>query len=1489
MLTRLQSRKIKEEMAFDKEYFNQQNERMLEMMLELQRDVDGQILTPEEARQRLKDIFNISHDALAQLRISNLSIEDRRNLMVEISLNSDAARAAIISLSSKISKMEKREESNISITQQSVNKMSDLDYKKFADMEPFTVDPETKFRLIGYDGSRYSQAKAMLQEHFFNDGCMQEEILKRLYNLGSPISLSNKIVLKKLVSLLHTTIVASPYMKDVDSFYFRIIKTVKVIINQAVKVQIEQIDDQAKFMFNTERKNKVVPQRYNRPDYRNQSANYQQQNERPNNQWNQPNNQWNQQSNQWIQPRREINCYKCGKFGHIAYECRSSSNFRKVAYVEQSPSIPNQRNKNEPKEKVAEQPKPSTSQNIAKKINFLLDTGAHVISAYENCYRNNFQMKKLDEPFRCLLGGGNHTTMYYCELPTTIGKLTKMVKYFVLPTYDIAILGNGNFDLFGLNVKKNGIYQELEDETTNNDTQNDNCELPSTSMPPTNSSTANIPSSSTSDSEVISENSASETSTNSASPKFINTVKEENLIFSNEIMNDSDPQDEKDKVDIDSIKSEFSDVFTDSGEVGRISNEYFRLHLKSENPISLKATHLIEKSRSSYAFPVVLANKKDEGEKKRLCVDYRKLNEITYNEIFPIPHIQDIEDRLIHAKWFSVLDISNGYHHVPIDPKDRDKTAFITKYELYQWKVMPFDDIVVFSRTAKEHLIHLRKVLMACRKENIRLKASKCQIKMSSISYLGHQISQNQIKPLQSNVEAILKAKTPQNAKGVRSFLGQVNYYHRFISDRVNLCAPLIDLTKKNANFVWGEKEESAFNKIKKIMSEFPVLKIFDPDKEVWIYTDASSVGIGAVLKQQHGDTQHPVSYFSRRLLEYQTRYSATELECLAVVSALEHWKYWIMGQKIFVYTDHKPLEGIRKNKNLSSRLGKWAILLSEYQDLIIKYQPGAQNEADFISRHPIESEPSIMALTSCDSDEDESEKIEREFLSREKAKQELLRIHLDYGHIGYAQMVEHFNIKYLCEGLRDLAKAIANECDTCLRTKPNKKRLGLLGQIGPATYPFQIIHIDTVGGFNSGNTEKRYLHLAIDAFTRFVWGLSSKTQTAKDFINLMNKIICQRKPDLIVADQYPSIKSKELSRFLDQEEINLMFTPVNHPSSNGLVERVNQTITDRLRQKVWENKTKSWAKLAKLCIEEYNNTIHSVTKFPPSYLMFGNDPEGLFSGRTIEDSRKAALQNSETSHNKSKERFDKKRHALMLKPNDQVYIETGNKLNQSKLNPLYEGPYEVNRMISENMVEVKKRGKLVPVHLSQIKLYSMMLLITLATLMAEEISIKRHEPTLWRKTNYGIIEDLENNIVKMYLMTTCETLTKLQFNDSIIKPCRKEFDQQIKHTHAACRSKIKTAHGEKTEYVARFNPKKSLSTTSPNVYLKKGDVIACNKVPPTGRPRTIFYKILLQNSKDFYFKISIKLPTMRYVLEMTRAKHFQKCHQNSLSKCQPI
>ncbi|KAF7491026.1 hypothetical protein SSS_00843 [Sarcoptes scabiei] len=202
---------------------------------------------------------------------------------------------------------------------------------------------------------------------------------------------------------------------------------------------------------------------------------------------------------------------------------------------------------------------------------------------------NNFQMKKLDEPFRCLLGGGNHTTMHYCELTTTIGKLTKTVKYFVLPTYDIAILGNGNFELFELNVKRNGIYQELENETMNNDTQNDDCELPSISMPSTNSSTVNTPSSSTVDSEVISENNVIESSTtNSESSKLIITVNNEAgpQIFSNDMNNDCDPQEnEENSVDFDSNQSDFSDVFNDSGEVGRISNEYFRLHLNSDNRI----------------------------------------------------------------------------------------------------------------------------------------------------------------------------------------------------------------------------------------------------------------------------------------------------------------------------------------------------------------------------------------------------------------------------------------------------------------------------------------------------------------------------------------------------------------------------------------------------------------------------------------------------------------------------------------------------------------------------------------------------------------------------------------------------------------------------------------------------------------------------------------------------------------------------------------
>ncbi|KAF7487631.1 Transposon Tf2-9 polyprotein [Sarcoptes scabiei] len=629
------------------------------------------------------------------------------------------------------------------------------------------------------------------------------------------------------------------------------------------------------------------------------------------------------------------------------------------------------------------------------------------------------------------------------------------------------------------------------------------------------------------------------------------------------------------------------------------------------------------------------------------------------------------------------------------------------------------DDIIIFSKTYEEHISHVHAVLKALQNSNAILKFSKCQLLKNSVIYLGHRISKNQVQPLDNNIEAILKVERPKDVKGVKSFLGQINYYHRFIENRYKILQPLIDLTKKNAKFVWGDQQEEAFNKIKSIISQKPILKIFDPAKEILIYTDASQIGVAAVLKQEHNGVEHPVSFFSRKLMDYQKNYSVTELECLALISALDYWHYWVFGKTIKIFTDHKPLEGIRKNKQPGSRLFNWAIKLSGYPNLTIHYKPGETNEADFLSRHPInifidsvldhfKKNAEIMMLdtksTSSNCDRIQCEKLIT--LDYINAQDMLKQIHHKYGHIGTTQMLLHYNTMYQSKDAFKIAQDIVNQCITCQHTKHNHKKFGTLGQIGPASKPFDIIHIDTIGGFKFHNSKKKYLHLAIDAFSRFVWGLASRSQTATDFVNLVNKICDQQKPKLIVSDQFSSLKSSIFKKFLKHQGISLMYTPVDHPASNGIVERVNQTITNRLRQKVFENRKRSWSSLVLECINEYNATIHTVTKFPPNYLMTGYDPDQLFQDQPLETNRFIAFDNSMKSHEYSKLRYDANRKQLNLNVGDKIFVESGNRLNRDKLDPLFEGPYTITRIISKNIIEIMKKNKPTIVHSSQIKIF---------------------------------------------------------------------------------------------------------------------------------------------------------------------------------------
>ena len=823
----------------------------------------------------------------------------------------------------------------------------------------------------------------------------------------------------------------------------------------------------------------------------------------------------------------------------------------------------------------------------------------------------------------------------------------------------------------------------------------------------------------------------------------------------------------------DEILKKHNEVFAQSkGEVGQIIGDYCYINLENNIPINQKAYRtstidqdkidnqitdllnrdLIERSTSNYSFPVVLVNKKDDGEKTRLCIDYRKLNSITIPERYPMPNIRDIEDKLLNAEFFSTLDISSGFHHIRVAPEDKTKTAFVTMHEHFQWKVMPFglknapaifqrivynilkrnnltafshnyiDDIIIFSKTTDEHLRHIDQVLKVMKKENVKLKQSKCFFMKKSVTYIGHLISKNTIRPLNNNLSAITDYPPPHDKKTLRRFLGKINFYHRFIPDRTELLDPLYDLLKKEHQFKWSEDKQKSFVKIKEILTSELVIHIFDPNLNTIVITDASDIGIGAVLKQQKDNEEITIGYFSRKLLKHQKNYVVTEKECLAIIESIEYWHHYLYGRKFLIRTDHKPLKYINTHKKINTRIMNWAMRLNQYE-FEIDYIKGETNlEADYLSRNP-DFEINILSLgelekiheplwatppRGCVKHDRHLVKIRngkmRYYLPEKHAIDEIKRIHIEKGHLGIVKTNKHFSTKYYSIGQNKIIQDIVNGCDICKKGKKQIRKYGEVGHFGPAEEPFAIIHIDTKGGFSEPPVKLRYFHLAIDAFSRYVWGITSSGQSAKDYKKLIDKICMDGKPKIVFTDKYASLTSQQFKDILAERGIELIHSPTAHPQSNGLIERVGQTLVERLRCKKLSDPNRSWSVLAKDVLNEYNTTIHSSTTFTPQYLLNGQDPDNLYIDRNLVNDRKIAFDKSEREHNKSKIRLEKKQYPVALNEGDYVYVDLSSDLNKERLEQRFQGPFKIVKKISNLMFDVQLPDHIQQIHVGKTK-----------------------------------------------------------------------------------------------------------------------------------------------------------------------------------------
>ena len=392
-------------------------------------------------------------------------------------------------------------------------------------------------------------------------------------------------------------------------------------------------------------------------------------------------------------------------------------------------------------------------------------------------------------------------------------------------------------------------------------------------------------------------------------------------------------------------------------------------------------TGVIRKSCSSWAAPVVIVQNKDES--IRVTVDYRKINPHVNVDNFPMPDRDIVIEKLSNSKFLTKLDLTKAYLQMPLSEGSRKYTSFVTEFGQYEFCVVPFgikfasglcnrvisnmlndcqgyvtsfvDDLMVYSDSLEEHLVHVKLVLEKLRNAGVTLNRKKCKFAYQEVKFLGVIVGNGSVYPDPDKVKAIREFSRPTNKKQLRSFLGLLSFYRKFVPNLSKFIVPLTEFLKKRSSdkIVWTDETIECFETATKLIADDVCLSIPKIGIQFIVQTDASQFGIGAVLAQKLDGELKPISFISRKLNKAECNYSVIEKECLAIKWAIEYFYPYLYGGKFKVRTDHAPLTWLTQNKDKNSRLMRWALNLQSY-DFSIEYVKGSENFlADLMSRVP--------------------------------------------------------------------------------------------------------------------------------------------------------------------------------------------------------------------------------------------------------------------------------------------------------------------------------------------------------------------------------------------------------------------------------------------------------------------------------------------------------------------------------------------------------
>jgi hypothetical protein len=757
---------------------------------------------------------------------------------------------------------------------------------------------------------------------------------------------------------------------------------------------------------------------------------------------------------------------------------------------------------------------------------------------------------------------------------------------------------------------------------------------------------------------------------------------------------------------------------------------------------------IIEPSTSPWNSPILVIPKKADasGRKKwRIVVDFRKLNEVTVGDSFPLPVITEILDTLGKSKYFSTIDCANGFLQVPVRPEDQPKTAFSTRKRHFQYKRMPFglkgapatfqrlmttvlsgiqgikclvylDDVVVFAENLNTHNERLREVFGRMRQHNLKLQPDKCEFLRREVSYLGHVIGQTGIKPDEKRIKAVKDYPKPRTTRELKGFLGLSGYYRRFIPNFSKIAKPLTGLLKKNTPFIWSDATETSFDTLKKLLTTEPLLQYPDFTRPFVLTTDASNDAIGAVLSQGPIGKDLPIAYASRTLNTAEKNYSVVERELLAIVWGCKYFRQYILGTKFTIVTDHRPLTWIFSVKDPSSRLLRWRLKLEEYQYEVV-YKKGSNNtNADALSRIHVTEDCTNKQTTDPGPTEEEKLAIFREMHDNPLG-----------GHLGMNRTYDRVKLFITWPGMKQELEEYIRRCETCQKNKitQNKTKLPMTITTTPELV-WEKCALDIVGPLSQTLDGNKYALTFQDELSKYTLAVPIKQQDAMTVARAFVEEIVLKFgiPQIVLTDQGSNFMSEVFANVCKILKIKRIKCTAYWPQSNGSLERTHRVLVEYLRCFILADQG-NWDLWLPYATFVFNTTPHTSTGFTPHELLFGRKPNipGMLQKEPpdvqytydnyvkelqsrLQSSYQIARNNLESRKERSKEYYDRSVNTPLFVLGDKVLLhdERVRRGRSAKLTTPWIGPYEIVDVDDVNVTLKLPRNRTLKVHANRLK-----------------------------------------------------------------------------------------------------------------------------------------------------------------------------------------